>query len=193
MVAALVIGGALLLAMVATAGYAARTLPPGARVPLNAGVPERSVWLPKLAGLAAWLSIGAAAFAALAALTLSGLAANWAQSLRVVLLPCVMTVVLAAEAGAVIVARRQAGGEPGTGEPGTGQPGTGQAGFEQAGTGQAGTGQASTGEPGTGQPGTGQPGTGLAGTGQASTGEPGTGEPGTGQPGTGAQAAPAAS
>lgn len=135
MLAALVTGGGLLLAMVATAGYAARTLPPGARVPLNAGMPEHSVWLPRLAGLAAWLGAGAAAFAALAALTLSGLAANWAQSLRVVLLPGVMTVVLAAEAGAVIVARRQAGREPGT---------------NQAGTSEAGTDQAGTGEPGTG-------------------------------------------
>jgi hypothetical protein len=139
--AALVTGGGLLLAMVATAGYAARTLPPGARVPLNAGMPEHSVWLPRLAGLAAWLGAGAAAFAALAALTLSGLAANWAQSLRVVLLPGVMTVVLAAEAGAVIVARRQAGREPGTtGQPGTGEAGTGHPGAEQSGTGKPGTG-----------------------------------------------------
>jgi hypothetical protein len=111
-VAALAIGGVVLLGMVATAGYAVRVLPPGARVPLNAGVPEYSVWLPKPAGLAAWLAVGAAAFGALAALTLSGLAANWAQSLRVVLLPCVMTVVLAAEAGAVIMARRRAAGRP---------------------------------------------------------------------------------
>ena len=112
MVAALVIGGVFLLGMVATAGYALRALPPGARVPLNPGVPEYSVWLPKPVGLAAWLAVGAAAFAALAALTLSGLSANWAQSLRVVLLPSVMTVVLAAEAGAVIMARRRAASRP---------------------------------------------------------------------------------
>jgi hypothetical protein len=110
--AALVTGGVLLLGMAATAGYAARTLPAGARVPLNAGMPEYSVWLPKLVGLAAWLAVGVAAFAAVAALTLGGLAANWAQSLRVVLLPGVMLVVLAAEAGAVIVARRHPAGEP---------------------------------------------------------------------------------
>jgi len=107
-VAALTIGAVLLLAMVAAAAYAIRTLPAGARVPLNAGMPEYSVWLPKPAGLAAWLGIGAVAFAAFAALTAGGLAANWAQSLRVVLLPGVMLVVLAAEAGAVIVARRTA-------------------------------------------------------------------------------------
>jgi hypothetical protein len=103
-----VIAGVLLLGMVAAAAYAARMLPAGARVPLNAGMPEYSVWLSKPVGLAAWLGVGVAAFAAFAALTLNGLAANWAQSLRVVLLPGVMVVVLAAEAGAVIVARRAA-------------------------------------------------------------------------------------
>jgi hypothetical protein len=115
---ALVIGGLFLLGMVVAAGYAARTLPADARVPLNAGVfQEYSVWLSKPVGLAAWLAAGVAAFAVFAALTRSSLAANWAQSLRVVLLPCVMMVVLAAEAGAVIVARRQYAGTlpaPGT-------------------------------------------------------------------------------
>src|SRR5579859_4452651 len=96
-----------LLGMVAAAGYAARTLPASARVPLNAGTPEHSLWLPKPAGLAAWLGTGVVTFAAFAALTLSGLAADWATSLRVVLLPCAMLVVLAAEAGAVISARQR--------------------------------------------------------------------------------------
>lgn len=106
MIPALVAGSALLLGMAVTAGYAARVLPADARVPLNAGVPEYSVWLPKRAGLAAWLGAGLLAFALLASLTLSSLAAPWAPSLRVVLLPCAMMVVLAAEAGAVTVARR---------------------------------------------------------------------------------------
>jgi hypothetical protein len=105
-VAALVIGGVFLLGMVAATGYAARTLPAGARVPLNAGVPEHSVWLSKPAGLAAWLGAGVAAFAVLAALTLNSLSANWADSMRVALLPSVMLVLLAAETAAVIVARR---------------------------------------------------------------------------------------
>lgn len=110
--AAVLIGGVFLLGMAAAAVYAARTLPAGARVPFNAGVPEYSIWLSKTAGLAAWLGVGVAAFAVFAALTLSSLAADWAQSLRFVLLPSVMMVVLAAEAGAVIVARRCAAGQP---------------------------------------------------------------------------------
>jgi hypothetical protein len=103
-----VIGGVFLAGMVAAAGYAARVLPVGARVPLNPGVPEFSLWLPKPAGLAAWLGAGAVTFAAFAWLTLSGLSANWSTSMRVVLLPGVMMVVLAAEAGAVITARQRA-------------------------------------------------------------------------------------
>jgi hypothetical protein len=107
LVAAVVIGGLFLLGMIAAAGYAIRILPAGARVPLNAGVPEYSIWLSKPAGLAAWLGIGVAVYAVFAALTVSGVAANWSPSVRVVLLPCVMLVMLAAEAGAVITARQR--------------------------------------------------------------------------------------
>jgi hypothetical protein len=115
-----VIGGVFLAGMVAAAAYAAWALPAGARVPLNAGTPEFSLWLPKPAGLAAWLGAGVVIFAALTSVTLSGLSANWATSMRVVLLPGVMMVVLAAEAGAVITARQRAddrapGPVPGTG------------------------------------------------------------------------------
>lgn len=109
MVVALVAGGLFLLGMIAAAGYAVRVLPVGARVPLNAGVPEYSVWLSRRAGLAAWLGIGAVAFAALASLTASGAAAHWSPSFRAVLLPAVMMVVLAAQAGAVITARKASG------------------------------------------------------------------------------------
>jgi anti-sigma factor RsiW len=96
--------------MACVAGYAARTLPAGARVPLNAGVPEYSLWLSRRAGLAAWLGTGAVAYAVLASLTGSGIAANWSPSVRAVLLPAVMLVVLAAETGAVVAARRGAAG-----------------------------------------------------------------------------------
>lgn len=112
MVASLAIGGVLLLGMVAAAGYAIRTLPASASVPVQAGAPEYSLWLSKRAGLAAWLGIGAAAFAVFAALTASRIAANWSPSLRAVLLPSVMCVVLAAEAAAIISARRRGAGEP---------------------------------------------------------------------------------
>ena len=101
------IGGVLLAGMIAAAGYAIRTLPADARVPLHAGAPEYSVWLSKRAGLAVWLGIGAAAFAVVASLTVSRVAGNWSPSLRLVLLPSVMCVALAAEAAAIITSRRR--------------------------------------------------------------------------------------
>jgi hypothetical protein len=105
--AALVIGGMLLVGMVVAAGYAVAVLPPDARVPLHAGAPEYSVWLSKRIGLAIWLAAGTAAFTILAFLTLSDVADNWAASVRVVLLPSVMCVALAAEAAAIITARQR--------------------------------------------------------------------------------------
>ncbi len=106
--ASLAISGVLLFAMAATAGYAVVSLPRGARVPVNPGTPEHSVWLSKLAGLAVWLAVGVIAFAALESLTRSGIAVNWATSMRVTLPPAVLCVVLAGEAAAVITARQAA-------------------------------------------------------------------------------------
>jgi hypothetical protein len=106
LIASLAVSGVLLAAMVAAAVYAAVGLPKGARVPLHAGTPEHSIWLPKPVGLAAWLAGGALVFAAFAALTLSGAAANWASSLRVTLTPAVLVVVLAAEVAAINSARQ---------------------------------------------------------------------------------------
>ena len=126
LVAALVTGGVFLLGMVAATGYALRTLSADASVPLHAGAPEYSVWLAKRAGLAAWLGIGAAAFAVFAALTLSGIASHWSPSVRVVLLPSVMCVVLAAEGAAIISARRRGTGDQLPAEP----PGAEAAGAE---------------------------------------------------------------
>ena len=108
MTASLAISGVLLLAMAVTAGYAVVSLPRGARVPVNPGTPEHSVWLSKLAGLAVWLAVGVIAFAALESVTRSGIAVNWATSMRVTLPPAVLCVVLAAEAAAVITARQAA-------------------------------------------------------------------------------------
>src|SRR5487761_511882 len=87
MIASLAVGGRLLTGRVIATWYAAVRLPGDARVPLHAGSPEYSVWLSKRTGLAAWLAAGAVVFAALAWLTLSQAAANWAASMRVTLPP----------------------------------------------------------------------------------------------------------
>jgi hypothetical protein len=108
LIASLAISGVLLAGMVVAAGYAVVRLPGDARVPLHAGSPEYSVWLPKRAGLSVWLAGGAAMFTALAWLCLSRTAANWVTSMRVTLLPAVMGVALAAEVAAIISARASA-------------------------------------------------------------------------------------
>jgi len=108
LIASLAIGGVLLAGMVVATGYAAARLPGTARVPLHAGTPEYRIWLSKRAGLSAWLGGGAAAFAQLAWLSLSRMAANWASSMRMTLLPAVMCVALAAEVAAIIMARQAA-------------------------------------------------------------------------------------
>jgi hypothetical protein len=108
MTASLAISGVLLFAMAVTAGFAIVSLPRGARVPVNAGAPEHSVWLSKPAGLGVWLAAGVIAFAALESLTRSAIAVNWATSMRVTLPPAALCVVLAAEAAAVITARQAA-------------------------------------------------------------------------------------
>jgi hypothetical protein len=107
MIASLAVGALLLTGMVVATWYAAVRLPGDARVPLHAGSPEYSVWLSKRTGLAAWLAAGAVVFAALAWLTLSQAAANWAASMRVT------CVALAAEVAAIILARRAVPAENG--------------------------------------------------------------------------------
>jgi hypothetical protein len=129
--ASLAISGGLLLAMAVTAGYAVVILPRGARVPVNAGTPEHSVWLSKLAGLAVWLAAGAVAFAVLESLTRSGVAVNWATSMRVTLPPAALCVVLAAEAAAVITARRAVAPAPAGPSAGPSSGGLGSAGREE--------------------------------------------------------------
>lgn len=113
MIASLAVGALLLTGMIIATWYAAVQLPGDARVPLHAGSPEYSLWLSKRTGLAAWLAAGAVVFAALAWLTLSQAAANWAASMRVTLLPAVMCVALAAEVAAIILARRSVPAENG--------------------------------------------------------------------------------
>jgi len=110
LIASLAIGGVLLAGMIVATGYAAVRLPGTARVPLHAGMPEYRIWLSKRAGLSAWLAAGAAAFALLAWLSLSRMAANWASSMRMTLLPAVMCVALAAQVAAIIMARQPAAG-----------------------------------------------------------------------------------
>ena len=106
MVASLVIGGVLLLAMIVASGRAAVTLPAEARIGVHFGSVEHCYLAPKRAGLVIWPAVGAVLLGAVGGITGSGMAANWTPGVRDVLTPAVMTVALAFQIGALVLARR---------------------------------------------------------------------------------------
>ena len=63
---ALIIGGALVLAMICVSLYGAASLPPGARMPLHSGPAGFNQWVPKSTGLILYPAGGAAIFAIIA-------------------------------------------------------------------------------------------------------------------------------
>jgi hypothetical protein len=112
MVASLVIGGILVLAMIAASGWAAVTLAPDARVPIHVGSPEHCYLASRRAGLVIWPVVGAVLYGVVGGVAGSSLASNWVPGVRDVLMPAVLCVVLGFQVGALVLARRGAG-EPG--------------------------------------------------------------------------------
>jgi hypothetical protein len=106
-VASLVVTGIFALAMIIAAGRAAVVLPAGARIPLHVGSVERSVEVPKRAGLVIWPAAGLAVAAVLGGIAASGLAAGWVPGVRYVLAPAVTGVLLAFEVGALLARERE--------------------------------------------------------------------------------------
>ncbi len=105
-VAALAVGGVLLLAMIGASGWGAVRLAPGARVPIHLGSAERAYWAPKGVGLAVWPLVGALCYGVIGGISASQIAANWVPGVRDVLAPAVMVVLLGFQVGALILARR---------------------------------------------------------------------------------------
>lgn len=101
-----VIGGVLLLAMIVAAGRAAVTLPAQARIPVHFGSVDHYYLAPKRAGLVIWPALGAVLLGLVGGITGSGMAANWVPGVRDVLTPAVMSVALAFQIGALVLARR---------------------------------------------------------------------------------------
>jgi hypothetical protein len=112
-VASWVIGGVLLLAMLAASGRAAAVLPADARIAIHCGSVEHCYLVSKRAGLVIWPAVGAVLFGVLGGITGSGVAGDWVPGVRDVLVPAVMCVALAFQVGAMIRAG-SAGGDPGT-------------------------------------------------------------------------------
>jgi hypothetical protein len=135
--ASLAVGGIFLLAMIVASVRAAVTLPAGARVAIHCGFVEHCYLAPKRAGLVVWPALGVVTFGVLGGIAASSLAAGWVAGVRDVLVPAVLGVLLAFQAGALVLARNgfagvdaapAAPGEPvAAGQPGepvaAGQPG----------------------------------------------------------------------
>ena len=131
--ASLIVGGVFLLAMVIASVRGAVVLPADARIPVHAGSVEHCYLAPKRAGLIIWPGAGALVFGVLGGVAASSLAADWTAGVRDVLTPAVLGVLLAFQAGALALARREvtAGreGEAGAGrEGGSGREREGEAG-----------------------------------------------------------------
>jgi hypothetical protein len=109
MVASLVIGAVLVLAMIAASGRAAVTLAADARIPIHIGSPEHCCLVSKRAGLITWPAVGVVLYGVIGGVTGSGLASGWVPGVRDVLVPAVLGVVLGFQVGALILARRGAG------------------------------------------------------------------------------------
>ncbi|HYB18395.1 MAG TPA: histidine--tRNA ligase [Streptosporangiaceae bacterium] len=118
MVASLVTGGALVLAMIAASWRAAVRLAADARIPIHVGSPEHCLLVSKRAGLVIWPAVGAVLYGVIGGVTGSSLASGWVPGVRDVLVPAVLGVVLGFQVGALILAQRSRGGPGGPGGPG---------------------------------------------------------------------------
>jgi hypothetical protein len=104
--ASLIIGGMLLLAIMAASGWGAAVLPPDARIAVHYGSENHQFMVDKRAGLLIWPALGVIVYGALGGIAASRLAAGWVPGVRDVLVPAVLVVVLAFQVGALITARR---------------------------------------------------------------------------------------
>lgn len=107
MVASLVVGGVLLLAMIVASARGAVTLAADARIPVHCGSAEHCLLVSKRTGLIIWPAMGAVLFAVLGGIAESSLAAGWVPGVRDVLVPAALCVVLGFQAGALVLAGRK--------------------------------------------------------------------------------------
>ena len=111
----LVISGLLLGAMIGISWYGARTLPPDARIPLHFGIGAYNNFASRTTGLIVWPAAGVVIFAFLAAVSAGAVKGNHGGSPGAVLiiLPIVLAVTVAAQWGAISLARRNVTSGPG--------------------------------------------------------------------------------
>jgi len=119
-VASLVVGGVLLLAMIAASGWGAVNLAADARIPVHCGSAEHCLLVSKRAGLVIWPAAGVLCYSVLGGIAGSGVAVNWVPGLRDVLVPAVICVLLGFQVGALVLAGRSPGGRDADGTAATG-------------------------------------------------------------------------
>jgi hypothetical protein len=100
---ALIIGGALVLAIICVSLYGAATLPPGAQVPVHFGPAGYNRWVSKNVGLVIWPALGAVVFVVLV-VTVHGHKTHGGPG-PAVGLGIALGVMLIAQIGALAVAR----------------------------------------------------------------------------------------
>ncbi len=106
-IGAVIVGGVVLLAMIGMSVYAARTLPPGAQIPVHHGIGGYNNWMSKSTGLVIWPATGAVVFVITAVTAASAHAGSKAPSL---ILPFVLLLVAVSQYGAIRAALRQGSG-----------------------------------------------------------------------------------
>jgi hypothetical protein len=108
MIAGIVIGGVILLAMGSASCYGWVTLPADARVPVHFGVAAYNNFMPKRIGLVIHPAAGALVYVII--LVSRSAHANHGPALTMeVILPLVMCLLLAVQVGAIRIARRRSG------------------------------------------------------------------------------------
>lgn len=108
MIAGIVIGGVIWLAMVSASYYGWITLPADARVPVHFGVAAYNNFVPKRVGLLLHPAVGALVYVIILVAT-SARATRGPRMPVEVILPLAMCLLLVVQAGAIRMARRRSG------------------------------------------------------------------------------------
>jgi len=106
MAVTLVISGLLVGCMVGLSVYAARVLPPTARIPLHYGLGSYNNFARKTVGLVMWPASGAVVYGIFAAVAANAIKPNHPGGPVLFIMPVVLMVLVIAQAGAITTAMR---------------------------------------------------------------------------------------
>ena len=104
--AALSIGGAFVLAMIGVSAWAWRALPPDVRIPVHSGIGGYNNFKSKTAGLITWPVGGVVAYGVFVGAFEGLVPHHGSRNLAIIIVPIVLAVLLASQAGAIRAALR---------------------------------------------------------------------------------------